>query len=655
MKIKTKCFVLLMLLVTLSIITIVKLNNNKNIKLDNVSLKEQISNMNGLAIMTEQKDGSYLDERTIPLKEDGYIFNKTKSGCVDNLGNMINDAIEYRNNMVRVETDATSSCVLYFDLIGDGDFCIEQGITDFSDCLLVMEDYSYDTEEAKEYIENKGSATTSKIAPTITYKSVSEHQTGNVLSFTSTIKVGTGYTFNETTGYYTLTNPQTVTMSDEFISNDLESYYMVSTNSLSNLSGTILYKINAYTKTTTSTGTTYTITDADVYTYKTLDSFDSEVGLYATTDDDGTTYFYRGAVKNNYVSFGGYIWRVIRINGNGTIRMIYSGTSAEEIGEDDQIGTSPYNSKYWDPTYVGYKFSDDNMIYKENERVTTYAGIKNSRIYYYGKYINCSETTKKCQLSGTAEDKISGTWSETYSKALSEGYIYTCFSTSAIGTCYIAFKIDSYVNETQAKVNYISYNSPNYESTLQNKTDSPIKEKVDTWYESNIVGKTDKNEKLVTDYISDEVFCNDRSLYSGSGYLMSPTTNYKSYNRIVGQFKPSLSCSQTSDKFSVVNGNLTYPVALITIDEASLAGGRLNNVNDQYYLYTGQTYWTMSPLRFYETQAYASVWSILSNGSYTDRTPNNIQGVRPVINLKSNVKITKGTGTSTNPYELTIE
>ena len=52
---------------------------------------------------------------------------------------------------------------------------------------------------------------------------------------------------------------------------------------------------------------------------------------------------------------------------------------------------------------------------------------------------------------------------------------------------------------------------------------------------------------------------------------------------------------------------------------------------------------------------YASVWSILSSGNYTDRTPDNIYGVRPVINLKSNVKITKGTGTASNPYELTIE
>ena len=142
---------------------------------------------------------------------------------------------------------------------------------------------------------------------------------------------------------------------------------------------------------------------------------------------------------------------------------------------------------------------------------------------------------------------------------------------------------------------------------------------------------------------------------SGSGYLMSPTTYYKPYNRIASQFKPSLSCSQDSDKFSVKNGNLTYPVALITIDEASLAGGRTGNVNDQYYLYTGQAYWTMSASQFHQGNSSVHVWYIVSSGQLSIwGGVNAINAVRPVINLKSNVKIAKGTGTSSNPYELTI-
>jgi len=622
-------------------------NSGKETLLEEVKLKEEIKDNGSLAIKVEQSDGTYTDYYDIPLKEDGYIFNNEKSGCLDADGNKVQDILSYRNNMVKVDVKGTTFCYLYFDLISDGDFCIDQGITDLSDCLLVMEDYSYDTGEAIDYINDKGSVTTSKIAPTVTFQQSSTNKTGSIVSFSSNIAVGKSYSFNTTTGLYSLKDYSTVTISDDYIG-----YYTCGSTSTSGC--TTLYKINDYSVTTSSASTTYTITDADVYTYKTLDSFDSEVGLYATTDDDGTTYFYRGAVKNNYVSFGGYIWRVIRINGNGTVRMIYAGTSTSATGADASIGTSQYNSKYWDPTYVGYKYSDSNMPYYENQTLTTYTNMQSSYKYCYSKSFTTNATNRTFQLSQVADETICGTWSETYSKALSEGYIYTLFNTSTTSTHYRVFKLDSYVNATQAKGYYISYNSPNYASTLQNETDSTIKTKIDTWYASNIVGKTDANGKAITDYISDEVFCNDRSIHSGSGYLMSPTTYYKPYQRIANQFAPSLSCSQDSDKFSVSNGNLTYPVALITIDEASLAGGRTSNVNDQYYLYTGQTYWTMSPSVFYEWSGHAYVWHVFSTGQldvwgYVSATI----GVRPVINLKSDVSITQGTGTASNPYVLT--
>jgi len=183
---------------------------------------------------------------------------------------------------------------------------------------------------------------------------------------------------------------------------------------------------------------------------------------------------------------------------------------------------------------------------------------------------------------------------------------------------------------------------------------STIKIKIDAWYASNIVGKTDTNGKAITDYISDEVFCNDRSVYDGSGYLLSPPTTYNSAYRL-SKHKPKLLCGQDSDKFRVANGNLTYPVALITLDEASLAGGKNDNLNDKYYLYTGQSYWTMSPSSIYSKSGLMFGFYINSDGRLLAWNVSSIYGIRPVINLKSNVKITKGTGTASNPYELTIE
>ena len=72
-----------------------------------------------------------------------------------------------------------------------------------------------------------------------------------------------------------------------------------------------------------------------------------------TTDWTGqTTYYYTGANPNNWVQFGGFWWRIIRINGDGSIRMIYAGTNRASTN-DDTIGTSAFNNSSTNKTYVG--------------------------------------------------------------------------------------------------------------------------------------------------------------------------------------------------------------------------------------------------------------------------------------------------------------
>ncbi len=86
-----------------------------------------------------------------------------------------------------------------------------------------------------------------------------------------------------------------------------------------------------------------------------------EKGIYETTDTDGNpTYYYRGSVENNYVKFAGYYWRIIRINSNGSIRIIYDGTSAHANGEssaDRQYVTIQFNTAYNNNMYVGYMYT----------------------------------------------------------------------------------------------------------------------------------------------------------------------------------------------------------------------------------------------------------------------------------------------------------
>ena len=85
----------------------------------------------------------------------------------------------------------------------------------------------------------------------------------------------------------------------------------------------------------------------------------TDEGVYKTEDNLGTSYYFRGAVTNNYVSFAGFYWRIIRINGDGSIRIIYDGTNAHANGEsstDRQTGTSAYNSSYTASYYAGYTY-----------------------------------------------------------------------------------------------------------------------------------------------------------------------------------------------------------------------------------------------------------------------------------------------------------
>ena len=89
-----------------------------------------------------------------------------------------------------------------------------------------------------------------------------------------------------------------------------------------------------------------------------------EKGIFMSEDDDGASYYYRGSVENNYVKFAGYYWRIIRINGNGSIRIIYDGTSAHDNGEsstDREYGTSQFNTTANNNMYVGYMYTSGQV------------------------------------------------------------------------------------------------------------------------------------------------------------------------------------------------------------------------------------------------------------------------------------------------------
>ena len=111
----------------------------------------------------------------------------------------------------------------------------------------------------------------------------------------------------------------------------------------------------------------------------------TDEGMYAAEDDNGTTYYYRGAVNDNWFEFGTnssgqpLYWRIVRINGDGSIRLIYNGTSTSSTDESTMINTSQaFNTSNNNNAYVGY-------MYKSGEvhGLTTNSSIKTTLDDWY--------------------------------------------------------------------------------------------------------------------------------------------------------------------------------------------------------------------------------------------------------------------------------
>lgn len=266
-------------------------------------------------------------------------------------------------------------------------------------------------------------------------------------------------------------------------------------------------------------------------------------GIYAAEDDLGTSYYFRGSVENNYVNFAGYLWRIIRINGDGTIRMILN----------DVVSMESYN------------YSDIN---------------------YFNRAV---------------------------------GYMY-------------------------------GNGESTYEEAHSNINDSSIKIANDSWYETYILN-TDNSQ-----FVADAIYCNDRSLSSGTGFG-AVDTSYKAYYRLITNKTPSLLCLQDNDKFTVSNelgnGALTYPIGLITADEISYAGGINGKQNNGFYLFNKYYYWTMTPHS--HTTAMSSYANIFSSSVGNDFSSSIVSDsynyLRPVISLKSDLKFV-GDGTFENPFSI---
>ncbi len=327
---------------------------------------------------------------------------------------------------------------------------VEQGYTTLANAILANE-YQTTPEISKQKIAAKQTVDFSKTAPILIWN---ESKATSLSSPSSTmphpdlvtlkgtddryknlsatyvlIPIGSSYTFNSETGKYTITNVQQVDPTTLTYGGD-KKYYFCSAGYNTSSSDVIsvwkntancaiIYEITSASITDgTETGSGGTSIKTRRYNLKGYamtqserESDKSDKGLYQMEDDDGISYYYRGSVNNNYVKYAGAYWRIIRINGDGSVRLLYAGTTANASGYGLNIKSAAFNSKRDNPAYVGYMYGstlntsyekttanendsnikkvlDDwyknNILGTSNESVVVDAGFCNDRSVYSG-------------------------------------------------------------------------------------------------------------------------------------------------------------------------------------------------------------------------------------------------------------------------------
>ena len=214
----------------------------------------------------------------------------------------------------------------------------------------------------------------------IMYESMTRTSSESLYRYTAS----DSYTFNSSTGTFSLDNPSVLQYSTSY-SNLINKYVVDCSGSSSTTADTStnltsIYKIldAKYTSGASTPGRL-----SYVQYNKSINEYDySDDGIYASEDDLGTSYYFRGNITNNYVKFAGYYWRIIRINGDGSLRVIYDGTRAHannDASTDRQIGYSAYNESYNDNAYVGYMYGTAGSTTYE----ATHTNTNNSTIKTY--------------------------------------------------------------------------------------------------------------------------------------------------------------------------------------------------------------------------------------------------------------------------------
>ena len=127
----------------------------------------------------------------------------------------------------------------------------------------------------------------------------------------------------------------------------------------------------------------------------------------AAGQNSNLSYYFAGVVSNNYVYFANKYWRIVRINEDGSVRLIYAGNYATDPSGFISTSTK-FNNNYNYTYYVGYKYGTSQHANNNDSNIKTVIDTwyTNNIKENYSQYI--SKTAIYCNDRNVYE----GTWAQ---------------------------------------------------------------------------------------------------------------------------------------------------------------------------------------------------------------------------------------------------
>ena len=216
-----------------------------------------------------------------------------------------------------------------------------------------------------------------------------------------------------------------------------------------------------------------------------------EALLASTEDDYGTSYYFRGAVKNNYVEFANKCWRIVRISGDGSVKLILHNDNTTKVANPCDAAnnsasaafarysgekyTSAFNTNFNDNAYVGFKYgTPGSSTYEATHANTNKSTILTNLEAWYDKN-NLKDYEKVIADTVWCNDKSTVSGEQGYgTKITAYGVTQRLVSTSnSAGGTGPSLKCNGELSKINSKVGLITADElayAGYADGLQNTT-----------------------------------------------------------------------------------------------------------------------------------------------------------------------------------------